>query len=412
MQSPYSIEIEKQMQEMFSRLSEKDKRLYAGVEALKLPYGGISYIARLFACSRNTILRGIIELSGKEAIPRKRDRKVGGGRKQIIEKQADINDLFLSILKEHTAGDPMDEKVKWTNLTKADIAAELAKKGFKVSRNIVQKLLKNHGYVKRKPLKKKAAGGHVNRNAQFERIAELRSSYKTEGNPVISVDTKKKELIGNLSRDGKIYTTETIEVFDHDFPSLAEGVAIPHTIYDTVQNKAYVTIGTSRDTSEFACDSIRQWWIHHGKLLYPCAISILMLMDGGGSNSSRHYIFKQDLQALVDELGIDIRVAHYPPYTSKWNPIEHRVFPHITRALQGMVLTSHQITKELIEKATTKTGLTVVACILNKVYETKRKVMVGFKESMRILFDNILGQWNYVAAPINQHAQVAEVMGM
>ena len=412
MQSPYSIEIEKQMQEMFSRLSEKDKRLYAGVEALKLPYGGISYIARLFACSRNTILRGIIELSGKEVIPRKRVRKVGGGRKQILEKQADINDLFLSILKDHTAGDPMDEKVKWTNLTKADIAAELAKKGFKVSRNIVQKLLKNHGYVKRKPLKKKAAGGHVNRNAQFERIAELRSSYKTEGNPVISVDTKKKELIGNLSRDGKIYTTETIEVFDHDFPSLAEGVAIPHTIYDTVQNKAYVTIGTSRDTSEFACDSIRQWWIHHGKLLYPCAISILMLMDGGGSNSSRHYIFKQDLQTLVDELGIDIRVAHYPPYTSKWNPIEHRVFPHITRALQGMVLTSHQLTKELIEKATTKTGLTVVACILNKVYETKRKVMVGFKESMRILFDNILGQWNYVATPINQHAQVAEVMGM
>ena len=399
MQSPYALEIEKQMQEMFSRLSEKDKRLYAGVEALKFSYGGISYIAHLFVCSRNTILRGIIELGAKETISRKRDRKGGGGRKPVIEKQADINDVFLSVLKEHTAGDPMDEKVKWTNLTKADIAAELAKKGVKVSRNIVKKLLKNHDYVKRKPLKKKAAGGHVNRNAQFERIAELRMSYEAEGNPVISVDTKKKELIGNLSRNGKIYTTETIEVFDHDFPSLAEGVAIPHTIYDTVQNKAYVTIGTSRDTSEFACDSIRQWWNNHGKLLYPYAISILMLMDGGGSNSSRHYIFKQDLQALVDELGIDIRVAHYPPYTSKWNPIEHRVFPHITRALQGMVLTSHQLTKALIERTTTKTGLSVIACILNKVYETKRKVASGFKKSMRILFDNILGQWNYVATP-------------
>jgi hypothetical protein len=412
MQSPYSLEIEKQMQEMFSRLSEKDKRLYAGVEALKLPYGGISYIAQLFACSRNTILRGIIELGGKESIPGKRDRKAGGGRKQVIEKQADINEVFLSILKEHTAGDPMDEKVKWTNLTKADIAAELAKTGFKVSRNIVKKLLKNHDYVKRKPLKKKAAGGHVNRNAQFERIAELRRSYEAEGNPVISVDTKKKELIGNLSRHGKIYTTETIEVFDHDFPSLAEGVAIPHTIYDTVQNKAYVTIGTSRDTSEFACDSIRQWWNNHGKLLYPYAISILMLMDGGGSNSSRHYIFKQDLQALVDELGIDIRVAHYPPYTSKWNPIEHRVFPHITRALQGRVLTSHQLTKTLIERATTKAGLTVVAYILNKVYETKRKVVAGFKESIRILFDDILGQWNYVASPKNEHLEIAEITGM
>jgi hypothetical protein len=412
MLSTYSPEIEKQMQEMFSRLSEKDKRLYAGVEALKFSYGGISYIAQLFACSRNTILRGIIELGGKETIPRKRDRKSGGGRKQVMETQTDINDLFLSILKEHTAGDPMDEKVKWTNLTKADIAAELTKKGFKISRNIVKKLLKKHDYVKRKPFKNIAAGSHVNRNVQFERIAELRTSYEAAGNPVVSVDTKKKELIGNLSRDGKIYTTETIEVYDHDFPSLAEGVAIPHTIYDTVQNKAYVTIGTSRDTSEFACDSIRQWWNNHGRLLYPYAISILMLMDGGGSNSSRHYIFKQDLQALVNELGIDIRVAHYPPYTSKWNPIEHRVFPHMTRTLQGMVLTSHQITKELIERATTKTGLTVVACILNKVYETKRKVMAGFKESMRILFDDILGQWNYVATPKNEHLEIAEITGM
>jgi Rhodopirellula transposase DDE domain len=412
MQPSYSIEIEKQMQEMYNRLSEKDKRLYAGVEALKFSYGGISYIAQLFSCSRNTILRGIVELGRKETIPRTRDRKAGGGRKQVIEMQADINDVFLAVLKEHTAGDPMDEKVKWTNLTKADIAAELAKKGFKVSRNIVKKLLKKHDYVKRKPFKNLATGSHVNRNAQFERIAELRTSYEAAGNPVVSVDTKKKELIGNLSRDGKIYTTETIEVFDHDFPSLAEGVAIPHTVYDTVQNKAYVTIGTSRDTSEFACDSIRQWWNNHGKLLYPYAISILMLMDGGGSNSSRHYIFKQDLQALVDELGIDIRVAHYPPYTSKWNPIEHRVFPHITRTLQGMVLTSHQITKELIERATTKTGLTVVAYILNKVYETKRKVVAGFKESMRILFDDILGQWNYVATPKNEHLEVAEIIRM
>lgn len=397
---------------MFNRLSEKDKRLYAGVEALKFSYGGISYIAQLFACSRNTILRGIIELGRKETILRERNRKAGGGRKQVIKKQADINDVFLSILKDHTAGDPMNEKVKWTNLTKADIVAELAKKGFKVSRNIVKKLLKKHDFVKRKPFKNIAAGSHVNRNAQFERIAELRNRYVAEGNPVVSVDTKKKELIGNLSRDGKIYTTETIEVFDHDFPSLAEGVAIPHTVYDTALNKAYVTIGTSRDTSEFACDSIRQWWNIHGRFLYPTATSILMLMDGGGSNSSRHYIFKQDLQALVDELGIDIRVAHYPPYTSKWNPIEHRVFPHITRTLQGMVLTSHQITKELIERATTKTGLTVVACILNKIYETKRKVAAGFKESMRILFDDILGQWNYVATPKNEYLEIAEIIGM
>lgn len=216
---------------------------------------------------------------------------------------------------------------------------------------------------------------------------------------MISVDTKKKELIGNLFREGKIYTTETVEVFDHDFPSLAEGVAIPHAIYDIALNEGYVNIGTSRDTSEFACDSIRYWWNNYGKVYYPDADSILMLMDGGGSNSSRHYVFKQDLQALVDDIGIEIRIAHYPPHTSKWNPIEHRLFPHITRSLQGIVLTTHELAEELIGATTTKAGLKVFTSILNRVYKTGRKVAKGFKESMRILFDDELAQWNYVANP-------------
>ena len=239
----------------------------------------------------------------------------------------------------------------------------------------------------------------MNRNAQFERITELKAAYQAKGNPVLSVDTKKKELIGNLFREGKIYTTETVEVFDHDFPSLAEGVAIPHALYDLARNEGYVNIGTSRDTSEFACDSIQHWWNHYGKLHYPDASSILILMDGGGSNSSRHYIFKQDLQALVDKIGIEIRIAHYPPHTSKWNPIEHRLFPHITRSLQGMVLTTHKLAKELIEKTTTKTGLRVFASIFNRIYKTGRKVAEGFKESMRILFDGELAQGNYVVVP-------------
>ena len=170
-------------------------------------------------------------------------------------------------------------------------------------------------------------------------------------------------------------------------------------IDDIAHNEGYVAIGTSRDTSEFACDSIRYWWDNFGKAHYPDADSILMLMDGGGSNSSRHYIFKQDLQALVNEMGIEIRIAHYPPHTSKWNPVEHRLFPHITRSLQGMVLTSHQLTKELIEKTTTKSGLKVFSSVLNRVYETGRKVTKGFKESMRIIFDDNLGQWNYIAVP-------------
>ena len=239
----------------------------------------------------------------------------------------------------------------------------------------------------------------MNRNAQFERTAELRTLYEAKGNPVVSVDTKKKELIGNLFREGKIYTTETVEVFDHDFPSLAEGVAIPHGIYDIARNEGYVIIGTSRDTSEFACDSIRYWWDHFGKAHYPNADSILMLMDGGGSNSSRHYIFKQDLQALADEIGIEIRIAHYPPHTSKWNPIEHRLFPHLTRSLQGIILTSYHLAKELIEKTTTKSSLKIFSYIFNRVYATGRKVAKGFKESMRIMFDDNLAPWNYVAVP-------------
>lgn len=239
----------------------------------------------------------------------------------------------------------------------------------------------------------------MNRDAQFQRIAELKAAYEAQGYPVVSVDTKKKELIGNLFREGKLYGTETLEVLDHDFPSLAEGVAIPHAVYDIARNEAYVSIGTSHDTAEFACDSLRHWWTHYGKRHYASAPSILMLMDGGGSNSSRHYLFKQELQALADEIGVEIRIAHYPPYTSKWNPIEHRVFPHITRSLQGAVLTSLQLVKELIGKASTQAGLKVVACILDKVYATGRKVAAGFKESMRIVFDQHLRQWNYTAVP-------------
>jgi hypothetical protein len=197
-----------------------------------------------------------------------------------------------------------------------------------------------------------------------------------------------------------------VEVFDHDFPTLAEGVGIPHTLYDIERNEAYVTIGTSRDTSEFACDSIRHWWYSYGIKHYADATSILMLMDGGGSNSSRHYIFKQDLQALVDELGIEIRIAHYPPYTSKWNPIEHRVFPHITRSLQGIILKTHKLMKELIEKTTTKTGLKVVANIINKVYQTGRKVAKDFKKSMQIIFDKKLRLWNYTAVPKKEELEV------
>lgn len=174
---------------------------------------------------------------------------------------------------------------------------------------------------------------------------------------------------------------------------------IPHGIYDVVRNEATVNIGTSRDSSEFACDSRAHWWATHGRLTYPNATSLLMLMDGGGSNSSRRHLFKPDLQALADRLGIAMRVAHYPPCTCKWNPVEQRLFPHVTRALQGMIFRSHELVKELIETTTTQAGLAVKAHIIDKVHALGGKVVDGFQETMRIMFDDYLGQWNYVAAP-------------
>jgi hypothetical protein len=221
---------------------------------------------------------------------------------------------------------------------------------------VVKQLLKKHGYVTRKAQKSKAMGSHPDRNQQFENIARLKREYLESDNPIVSMDTKKKELIGNFYRAGHLLTQGVIETFDHDFPSFASGVIIPHGFYDVKRNAGHVNLGTSRDTGEFACDSIERWWEQTGRALYPRASSILLLCDGGGSNSASQYLFKEDLQRLVDRLGIEIRVAHYPPYCSKYNPIEHRLFPHVTRACQGVVFESVQSVKELMEKARTSTG--------------------------------------------------------
>ncbi len=238
-----------------------------------------------------------------------------------------------------------------------------------ISRKLIKKLLKKHGYKKRKIQKRLRMGTPKNRNEQFEKIQKLKKKYQKNKNPVISVDTKKKEPIGNLYRPGQVYSKEEVKTYDHDFKHLTEGTAVPHGIYDLKNNSAFINIGTSNETAEFACDSIKKWWVKQGQKDYPNANSILMLVDSGGSNSYRHYIFKEELQKLVNEIGVEIRVAHYPPYCSKWNPIEHRLFPHVTRSLQGLPLKSHEMTKQLIEKTTTTTGLKVAANIINKVYE-------------------------------------------
>jgi hypothetical protein len=398
----YDVSIEREMQKFYHSLSEKDKRRYAGIEAMKLRHGGRVYISRVFRCDRKTVTKGINELKelAENIGYEKHIRKPGAGRKRYNITHHNIGYQFLDVLKNYTAGDPMREEILWTNLTHSEIVELLAREhSQRVSTTVIRQLLKSHNYRRRKAQKKETMKQVPNRNEQFENIIKLTAEYNAAGNPIISMDTKKKEDIGNFYRDGHLYTQEELHTFDHDFSSFAKGVIIPHGIYDKKHNTGYINLGTSKDTGQFACDSLRIWWYNHGRYDYPQATSILILCDGGGSNSSRHYLFKEDLQKLVNEIGIEIRIAHYPPYTSKYNPIEHRLFPHVTRACQGVIFENVQLVKKLIEKTKTSKGLKVTVQVIDKVYETGRKVADDFKENMQIVFDKYLPQWNYRAVP-------------
>lgn len=294
----------------------------------------------------------------------------------------------------------MRADVRWTNLSRRQIATRVTDLGTPISRHVVSQLLRRHRYRRRKALKKRTMGSrHPDRNAQFENIARLKAEYLKAGHPVISIDTKKKELIGEFYRDGAIDTQATIEVNDHDFSSMGSGTVIPHGIYDVGLNRGFVHLNTSHDTSEMACDSVAAWWEVQGRSAYPGAGRLLVLCDGGGSNSVSRYVFKEELQKLADRLGLEIRVAHYPPYCSKYNPIEHRLFPHVTRACRGVIFRCVETVRHYMAKAATATGLEVEVSILEKVYETGRKCSEGFKETMRLVFDDLLPKWNYRAIP-------------
>ena len=315
-------------------------------------------------------------------------RLVAGEKK--LANEPHLEKVFAEIIENQIAGSPMLEKVRWTSLKESQIVRLFEAEGHSISRFMVNQLTALAGLAKRQMKKTKTAKEVAGRDEQFQRIADLKEDYRARGLPILSVDTKKKEFIGQFYRAGKSYCEEAIEVCDHDFPSLAEGRVVPHGIYDATLNKGYLSLGNSKDTSEFLCDNVKYHWENNIRQDYPEAAEMLLLMDGGGSNSCLHYIVKEDLQNLSNELKMTIRVAHYPAYCSKYNPIEHRLFPHLQRSWEGVLFSDYEIIKERAEQTTTQRGLKVVAWINEKLYQSGRKYSADFKETMTIAFDELL----------------------
>ena len=306
-----------------------------------------------------------------------------------------------SLTETRTAGDPDDPQIVFTDLTPTQLEYELETMGTPACDDTIRQWLDEQDLRLRKIRKVKAGGESPDRDAQFQNIAQLIKQYEQAGNPCFSVDTKAKEFQGQLFRKGRVRCSRAFEAFDHDFPSWADGVIIPHGIFDPFRNRGHINIGLSRDTTEFACDSIKWYWNRIAHRCYPHADSILMLLDCGGSNSAAKYIFKHDLQAVVNAIGLEIRVAHYPSYCSKFNPIERRFFPHISRACTGMLFDTLQRAVELMRKATTATGLKTTVNVIKRIYETGRNATDAMKETIRktIQFHDLLPKWNYTITP-------------
>jgi hypothetical protein len=289
----------------------------------------------------------------------------------------------------------------FTDLTPTQLEYKLEAMGTPASDDTIRQWMDAQDLRLRKIRKVKSGGESPDRDAQFQNIAQLIEQYEQAGNPCFSVDTKAKEFQGQLFRKGRVRCSRAFEAFDHDFPSWADGVIIPHGIFDPFRNRGHINIGLSHDTTEFACDSFQWYWNRIGQQSYPAADSILMLVDCGGSNSAAKYIFKHDLQSIVNAIGVEIRVAHYPSYCSKYNLIERRFFPHVSRACAGMLFDTLERAVELMRKAATATGLKTTVNVIKRVYETGRNATHAIKETIRetVQFHELLPKWNYTVKP-------------
>lgn len=384
---------------MLENFNERDRRLYVASEALRFGYGGITKVHQLSGISRVTIAKGINEIQrGKQSTDR--IRKIGGGRKKIDITQPGIRQALVSLLD--TKGDPM-RTVLWTTRAVNKLTEQLNKKGYAVSNYTVYYLLQEEGYSL-KPNKKNIEGvPHPDRDEQFQHINSQCRTFEIKGNPILSIDCKKKEQIGNFRNNGREWTKKghqnETQVNAYDFRSLADGLAIPYGIFDVLKKQGFVNVGIDHDTASFAVESIRRWWKDAGKAAYPDASGILITADGGGSNGVKNRLFKRELQKFVNEIQIPITLCHFPRAMSKWNVIEHQLFSFISINWRAKPLTSLAVILELISHTTTKSGLTVKAIADTNKYQTGIKITDKELRSLNIQPDSFHGEWNYTIFP-------------
>ena len=385
---------------MKDQLDERQWRLFLGTQAKQLGYGGISEVVRLSGASWKTVKRGMVELGSAEQLPPGRMRKSGGGRKKLTQSDPSLVADLEKLLE--TKGDPMTF-LKYTTQSLVHLTKALQEQGHHIKKSALALVLRELDYSL-KPNKKNLEGrSHADRDLQFQHINRQCEVFEQAGNPIISVDCKKKEQIGNFKNNGKEWTgkgkAHERQVNAYDFRSLAEGLAIPYGIYDRLKQQGFVNVGLDHDTASFAVESIRRWWQGYGSTLYPAASGLLITADGGGSNSVRGRLLKKELQQLVNEMGIPITFCHYPPATSKWNVIEHQLFSFISINWRAKPLTSLAVILELIAHTTTKSGLTVTAMADTNQYPIGIKVTDEEMQALNIIRDAFHGEWNYTIHP-------------
>ena len=380
---------------IFPLLDEQQCRMIAAADALCLGHGGVSRVARASGLSRTTIHRGIAELDESRE-PGRRTRQVGGGRKGVVDRDPTLLQALEALVDPLTRGDPMSP-LRWTCKSTRQLAAALRQQGYTISHPTVASLLHELGYSLQANVKTLEGTSHPDRDQQFRYINTQVKRYIQRKRPVISVDTKKKELVGPYKNAGQTWRKhgDPQPVNMHDFPDKQRGKAIPYGVYDMGQNVGWVNVGRDHDTASFAVESIRRWWGHLGKPLYPRARTLLICADSGGSNGYRVRLWKRELQRLANTIGLDITVCHFPPGTSKWNKIEHRLFSYISMNWRGQPLISHEVIVELIGATTTQSGLHVEAQLDTNVYPTQIKISAEEMATLHITPHNFHGEWNY-----------------